>query len=117
MTDYVATRWYRAPEVLLGSPEYGKPVDIWAFGCVLVEIYINKPAFPGQSTLNQIARVIEFTGLPSEEELARLGSPLTMGMFESMYVKENHRNAEDLVKSDDKLLLDLIQKVLVFDPK
>ena len=47
MTDYVATRWYRPPEVLLGCPIYGKPVDIWAFGCVLVELYINKPLFPG----------------------------------------------------------------------
>jgi mitogen-activated protein kinase 15 len=40
MTDYVATRWYRPPEVLLGSPIYGKPVDVWGFGCVLVELYI-----------------------------------------------------------------------------
>jgi mitogen-activated protein kinase 15 len=40
MTDYIATRWYRPPEVLLGSPIYGKPVDIWGFGCVLVELYI-----------------------------------------------------------------------------
>ncbi len=40
MTDYVATRWYRPPEVLLGSPIYGKPVDMWGFGCCLVELYI-----------------------------------------------------------------------------
>jgi serine/threonine protein kinase len=52
MTDYVATRWYRSPEVLLGSPRYGKSVDIWGFGCVMAEIYINKPIFPGQSTLD-----------------------------------------------------------------
>jgi serine/threonine protein kinase len=47
MTDYVATRWYRPPEVLLGSPIYGKPVDIWGLGCILVELYIQKPLFPG----------------------------------------------------------------------
>lgn len=52
MTDYIATRWYRSPEVLLGSPSYGKPSDVWAFGCTIVELYIGKPAFPGQSTLN-----------------------------------------------------------------
>ena len=40
MTDYIATRWYRPPELLLGWPIYGKPVDIWGFGCVLVELYI-----------------------------------------------------------------------------
>jgi serine/threonine protein kinase len=51
MTDYVATRWYRAPEVLLGCPIYNNRVDIWGFGCVLCEIYINKPIFPGMSSL------------------------------------------------------------------
>jgi mitogen-activated protein kinase 15 len=91
MTDYVATRWYRAPEVLLGSPEYGKPVDVWAFGCVLVEIFLGKPVFPGQSTLNQLARIIEITGLPSEMELAKLGSPLTYGMFQTLDVPENRK--------------------------
>ena len=81
MTDYIATRWYRSPEVLLGSPSYGKPSDIWAFGCTIVELYIGKPAFPGMSTLNQLARIIEVTGLPDELELAKLSSPLTYGMF------------------------------------
>jgi serine/threonine protein kinase len=47
MTDYVATRWYRPPEVLLGSPIYGKEVDIWGFGCVLVELYLQTPLFAG----------------------------------------------------------------------
>lgn len=89
MTDYIATRWYRSPEVLLGAPNYGKPCDIWALGCVIVELFIGKPAFPGQSTLNQIARIIELTGLPSELELARLSSPLTYGMFQTLEVKEN----------------------------
>jgi mitogen-activated protein kinase 15 len=52
MTDYVATRWYRPPEVLLGSNTYGSPVDIWGFGCTLVELFIGHPLFPGSSTLN-----------------------------------------------------------------
>jgi len=52
LTDYVATRWYRAPEVLLGSPKYDFPVDMWAVGCILAELYLCKPLFPGSSTLN-----------------------------------------------------------------
>ena len=52
LTDYIATRWYRAPEVLLGAPRYGPAVDVWGFGCILVEIYNAQPLFPGSSTLN-----------------------------------------------------------------
>jgi len=54
LTDYVATRWYRAPEVLLGAAKYDFSIDMWGFGCVLAELYISKPLFPGTSTLNQI---------------------------------------------------------------
>jgi serine/threonine protein kinase len=48
LTDYVATRWYRAPEILLGSTKYGKPVDMWSLGCILGEMITGKPIFPGQ---------------------------------------------------------------------
>jgi mitogen-activated protein kinase 15 len=52
LTDYVATRWYRAPEVLLGAPKYDQGIDIWGVGCIIAEVYISKPLFPGSSTLN-----------------------------------------------------------------
>ena len=81
MTDYVATRWYRPPEVLLGSPKYGRPVDIWGFACTLGELFINKPLFPGMSSLDQLSKILEVTGLPTELELAQLESPLTFKMF------------------------------------
>jgi mitogen-activated protein kinase 15 len=54
MTEYVATRWYRAPEILLGSSSYTKAVDMWSVGCILGEMYTGKAIFPGNSTLNQI---------------------------------------------------------------
>ncbi len=54
MTEYVATRWYRAPEILLGSSKYTKAVDMWSVGCILGELYVGKAIFPGNSTLNQV---------------------------------------------------------------
>jgi len=54
LTEYIATRWYRAPEILLGSRKYSKPADVWSFGCMLGELIRGKPMFPGNSTLNQI---------------------------------------------------------------
>lgn len=54
LTEYVATRWYRAPEILLGSTKYSKAVDMWSVGCILGELITGKSIFPGNSTLNQI---------------------------------------------------------------
>jgi mitogen-activated protein kinase 15 len=52
MTDYMAARWYRAPEILLGSQHYDDKVDMWGVGCIIAELYLNRPLFPGSSTLN-----------------------------------------------------------------
>lgn len=54
LTEYVATRWYRAPEILLGSTKYSKAVDMWSIGCIIGELITGKAIFPGTSTLNQI---------------------------------------------------------------
>jgi len=62
LTDYVATRWYRAPEILLGSTDYSYGVDMWAVGCILGEMLVGKPVFPGASTINQLELIILLTG-------------------------------------------------------
>ena len=69
LTDYVATRWYRAPEILLGSNKYTKGVDMWSLGCILAELLLGKPVFPGTSTLNQLDRVMELIGRPSQDDI------------------------------------------------
>lgn len=58
MTEGVATRWYRAPEVLLGSKTYEYPADVWSFGCIVFEIYFRRPLFNGGSTLEQLEKII-----------------------------------------------------------
>ena len=54
LTDYVATRWYRAPEILLGKKNYTKGVDMWSLGCILAEMMAGKPLFPGKNTMDQV---------------------------------------------------------------
>lgn len=61
-TDYVATRWYRGPELLVGDVEYGKGVDIWAVGCIFAEISNGMPLFPGESDLDQLSHIMRCTG-------------------------------------------------------
>ena len=71
LTDYVATRWYRAPEILLGSVRYTRGVDIWALGTILGEMINGRPVFPGTSTMNQIERIVEVTNMPQRGKLYR----------------------------------------------
>ncbi|KAL3108396.1 hypothetical protein niasHT_015318 [Heterodera trifolii] len=67
-TDYVSTRWYRAPEILLRSTNYNSPIDLWALGCIMAELYMLRPLFPGTSELDQIFKIVNILGTPRREE-------------------------------------------------
>ena len=67
-TDYVSTRWYRAPELLLRSTNYNSPVDVFAFGCILAELYNLSPLFPGNNDMDQLTRVVKVMGTPDTSE-------------------------------------------------
>lgn len=58
LTDYVATRWYRAPEILIANKQYTKGIDMWSLGCILGEMCRGKPLFPGSCTINQVCTII-----------------------------------------------------------
>lgn len=61
-TDYVSTRWYRSPELLVGDTQYGRPCDIWAIGCLLAEMLTSKPLFPGESDIDQLYHIVRCLG-------------------------------------------------------
>jgi len=67
-TNQVVTRWYRAPELLLGARNYGVGVDVWAVGCILAELLQRAPIFPGESDLDQLAKILDVLGAPSEKD-------------------------------------------------
>ena len=76
MSDYVATRWYRAPELLVGDRGYGPGVDVWALGCMAAEMQSGRPLFPGDSDADQLARVLAAVGpLIPEHEAAACSNP------------------------------------------
>jgi serine/threonine protein kinase len=65
-TDYVSTRWYRGPEILLRSTNYNAPIDIWAIGCIAAECYTLRPLFPGSSEIDQLFKICSVLGTPSK---------------------------------------------------
>jgi mitogen-activated protein kinase 15 len=115
LTDYVATRWYRAPEILLGSTKYTKGVDIWSVGCILGEMLGGKPTFPGTSTMNQLDRIVEVTGRPSAEDIESIKSPFAANMLESL-PPSKPRFLSDMFPSASADALDLLRSCLKFNP-
>ncbi|KAM6301367.1 cyclin-dependent kinase-like 2 [Aegotheles albertisi] len=114
-TDYVATRWYRAPELLVGDIKYGKAVDVWAIGSLITEMLTGEPLFPGDSDIDQLYHITKCLGnlIPRHQELF-YKNPLFAGM-RLPEVKE----AESLDKRYPKLsaaVLDLAKKCLQIDP-
>lgn len=64
-TEYVSTRWYRAPEVLLRSTNYNSPIDLFAMGAMMAELYTFRPLFPGKSEADQMFKICQVLGTPS----------------------------------------------------
>ena len=116
LTDYIATRWYRSPEILLGSTRYGKGIDLWSVGCILAELTRRRPLFAGNSTMNQIERIFEFIGRPSEEDIASTKSPFARTMVDNIKVLDRRKSLSELCKGASKEAKDLIRCCLKFNP-
>jgi mitogen-activated protein kinase 15 len=118
MTEYVATRWYRAPEIVLGSSVYTKGVDMWAIGCIIAELYSAKPLFPGKSTIDQLTKIMEVTGRPSASELdeTAIGAKQTHRLLDNI-TRIVTRSLVQVVPDISDEALDLINKLLKFSPK
>lgn len=115
LTDYVATRWYRAPEILLGSNAYTKGVDMWSIGCILGELLGGKPMFPGTSTMNQLDKIMEVTGRPSQEDVEAVKSHFASSMLETL-PPTKPRYLADMFPNASPEALDLLRRLLKFSP-
>ncbi|EER18845.1 serine/threonine-protein kinase ICK, putative [Perkinsus marinus ATCC 50983] len=113
-TDYVSTRWYRAPEVLLRNPSYNSPVDLWAAGGIMAELYTGRPLFPGSSETDELYRICTVIGTPTAEiwsEGCRLASQ--MGY---RFLPCEPTDLTDLVPPASRDGIDFMKAVLTWDP-
>lgn len=76
MTEYVTTRWYRAPEILVGWKNYGTAIDIWAVGCIIGELLGRLPMFPGVDSLKQVHLICQQLGKPLDEFIEQCRKPI-----------------------------------------
>uniref|UniRef100_A0A1I8JCH2 Protein kinase domain-containing protein n=2 Tax=Macrostomum lignano TaxID=282301 RepID=A0A1I8JCH2_9PLAT len=115
LTGYVVTRWYRSPEVLLNWEHYGLPVDMWAAGCVIGEMLLGKPLFPGEDAPSLILFMCRRLGKPSEEMMAKIQSPSAAQFIRDLEVGEVAA-FEDLFPEASDGMIELLRRLLQFDP-
>uniref|UniRef100_A0A8C5DLB3 Mitogen-activated protein kinase 15 n=1 Tax=Gouania willdenowi TaxID=441366 RepID=A0A8C5DLB3_GOUWI len=116
LTEYVATRWYRAPEILLGSTRYTKGVDMWSLGCILGEMLLGKAVFPGTSTINQVEKIMSAIPHPSPEDILAIKSEYGSAVVQRMLLKPQVPLEDLLQPSVPPDALDLLKGLLVFNP-
>ncbi|KAI0563537.1 mitogen-activated protein kinase 7 [Gracilaria domingensis] len=116
MTAYVATRWYRAPEILLGG-RYSEAVDVWSVGCILAEIVLRRPLFPGTTFQEQLVRVAQTIGPPPESMVFDLCSPHARLFVERHLKHLPQRNVRDLFPHVPQPLRDILALMLEYDPR
>ncbi|KAL8016178.1 putative protein kinase domain, WW domain, protein kinase-like domain superfamily [Plasmopara halstedii] len=116
MTEYVVTRWYRAPELLLGSA-YGEGVDLWAAGCIFAEMLGRKPLFPGETYVHQLQLIMNVLGVPEEHSFKE--NPLANKLKGRQLLSRTQAVAgidtSTMFPNANPEGLDLLWKMLVFD--
>ncbi|XP_025716573.2 cyclin-dependent kinase-like 3 isoform X1 [Callorhinus ursinus] len=114
-TDYVATRWYRAPELVLKDTSYGKPVDIWALGCMIIEMATGNPYLPSSSDLDLLHKIVLKVGnLTPHLQNIFSKSPTFAGVV--LPQVQHPKNARKKYPKLNGLLADIVDACLQIDP-
>lgn len=126
LTEYVATRWYRAPEIMLTPSQYSTAVDIWSVGCILAELLICTPLFPGRDYTSQLLLIFQLLGTPKDEDFNCIKSkrareyistleffyPVDFDVFFNKHYNRFKKYGNERI---NPLAIDLLKKLLVFD--
>ncbi|XP_020652764.3 serine/threonine-protein kinase MAK isoform X1 [Pogona vitticeps] len=114
-TDYVSTRWYRAPEVLLRSSVYSSPIDIWAVGSIMAELYTLRPLFPGTSEVDEIFKICQVLGTPKKNDWPegyQLAAAMNFRFPQCVSI-----NLKTLIPNASNEAIQLMSDMLNWDPK
>jgi len=115
MTEYVVTRWYRAPELLLNSQDYTAAIDVWSVGCIFMELMNRKPLFPGKDQVHQMRLLTELLGTPAESDLGFIRNEDARKYIRQLSPQPRQSLAK-LFPHVHPLAIDLVDKMLSFDP-
>ncbi|NP_001265988.2 mitogen-activated protein kinase [Cicer arietinum] len=115
MTEYVVTRWYRAPELLLNSSDYTSAIDVWSVGCIFMELMNKKPLFPGKDHVHQMRLLTELLGTPTDADIG-----LVKNEDARRYIRQlpqyPRQPLNRVFPHVHPLAIDLVDKMLTVDP-
>ena len=122
---YIQSRFYRAPEIILGIP-YSTAIDMWSFGCILAELYIGFPIFPGESEAEQLLCIMEFLGVPPREIIQRStrrklffdldNSPKIVANSKGKRRQPGTKRFVDTLRNADERFIMMLESCFTWDP-
>lgn len=113
ITNYVATRWYRAPELMLSNKRYSKAVDLWAVGCILAELYGRRPLFIGKDQLEQISEIVKILGSPAMSIIRKYDWKIAMST-KDQYLPSSLKHVYPYASMP---AIQMMQNLLCWDPQ
>ncbi|GCC43736.1 hypothetical protein chiPu_0027938, partial [Chiloscyllium punctatum] len=116
LTEYVATRWYRAPELMLSLDGYGSAIDLWSAGCILAEMLGRRQLFPGKNYLHQLQLILTVLGTPPERLVASVGSERVRAYLSGLPARRPVPLSA-LYPGQDPQALELLARLLSFEPQ
>ena len=116
LTEYVVTRYYRAPEVMLSSHHYTKKIDVWSVGCAFAELLSKKFLFPGENYIEQIKLIIEVLGSQDDKDLNFISNSSAKN-FVMQFKGIPKKDFNKILKTNNPDAVDLVEKMLVFNPE
>ncbi|KAG4968861.1 hypothetical protein JHK87_034512 [Glycine soja] len=112
--SYICSRYYRAPELIFGAAEYTTSVDIWSAGCVLAELLLGQPLFPGENQVDQLVEIIKILGTPTREEIRCMNPNYTDFRFPHIKAHPWHKVFHKRMPPE---AIDLASRLLQYSPK
>ena len=111
---YICSRYYRAPELIFGATNYDSQIDVWSMGCVIAELVLGRPLFPGSSPSDQLVEIIKILGTPTKEDILSMNPQFQEQKFPA--IKPTPWEKVFRNRKIPKHFIDLISKLLVFNP-
>jgi glycogen synthase kinase 3 beta len=112
--SYICSRYYRAPELIFGATEYSTQIDVWSTGCVIAELVLGQPIFPGESASDQLVEIIKILGTPSKTQIYEMNPEYNEFRFPSIKAYPWQKVFKNRVVNEE--YLDLVSKLLVYEP-